>query len=1008
MFFLLIITALSVFTAAAQSPSSYSCSFETPAERSGWSFRTGYGVSSRFAIGTAAHRMGAHAMYVSPDGGITAGYVSTSQGFITVAYRRFTLDAGDYDVAFDLYTADSLPTVDVARLACFPTVGIDGSVQTPSGASNGAGFPELVDDHSFRDSDGTVDFIARGWRTVQGRLTIPAAGDYWLAFYFKETGGAHSENAPGACIDNIRIASVRDASHCTAMVKNIDVRHDLSSFHLSWQGNAAEYQLIYYRTTSSSDTAYTVVSGITGESHTIPTDAMPEGTYNFCIRPVCGSDTGIWVERSDVLLYRSESRCIDYLHLDAPGVKCTKGTFADPYAVEGVDPDIHSVRFRGDEYDRLTGYKLKTVPDGAIASVRLSDWAENPASSGSVEYSYRVQPDAEVLLLRYAAVLQYESDHTKPEEQTRFHVEVLDSAGTLLSPCTEVDFNALDVSQGNTRGWNTYLPSPDETSDRCPVKWLDWSVLGIDLQPYVGRSISIRITLHACVADVHFAYAYFTLDCSDGDLEGVSCDEIPTHFTAPEGFDYLWYRMSDGSVVSDALLSDGGRTFTPLSGDTCSYFVDLIYPENDACRFTLRAYTLPRVPRSDASFRWNPHDCRNFVDVTNLSAVWSYPKDMPEVLQPDTIDSYFWDFGIHGTSCERSPQLVLPHEGDTFTVTLRTGFNGCFHSKEFLVEIPAMLGENFGTDTAWFYKGDSIVLNGTLYDSPGDYIDTVTSVYGCDSIISLHIIQLCPDSVPGALDVSLASDYGDLCFSDDEERLNLSYTIIRGTVSAFSVDYGASAEAVGFTDIDSSAVDGTTIALSIPAAVRPDYYTSLITFYDSDCGRLTVPFDFDILYPASVVTQRWNDVLAVTNADHNGGYTFSAFQWYLDGVPLDGQTRSQLYDRGNSLHFDGEYRVLLTRAGDSVSVMTCPYTPTRFDEQHYTEVSTVLFGGSALTVDVDGQAVATLYSVSGIRYSEQHLNSGTNSLAMPAYAGIYLLRIVHSDGRVDLHRIVVK
>ena len=57
--------------------------------------------------------------------------------------------------------------------------------------------------------------------------------------------------------------------------------------------------------------------------------------------------------------------------------------------------------------------------------------------------------------------------------------------------------------------------------------------------------MKIRLTLKACEADVHFAYAYFTLDCGRGEIEGVSCGEHPEVFRVPEGFLYEWYRTYD-------------------------------------------------------------------------------------------------------------------------------------------------------------------------------------------------------------------------------------------------------------------------------------------------------------------------------------------------------------------------------------------------------------------------------------------------------------------------------
>ncbi len=44
-----------------------------------------------------------------------------------------------------------------------------------------------------------------------------------------------------------------------------------------------------------------------------------------------------------------------------------------------------------------------------------------------------------------------------------------------------------------------------------------------------------------------------------------------------------------------------------------------------------------------------------------------------------------------------------------------------------------------------------------------------------------------------------------------------------------------------------------------------------------------------------VLTQRWNDIIAVKNKDYNGGYDFVDFIWYLNGVRLVNETKSYIY-----------------------------------------------------------------------------------------------------------------
>jgi hypothetical protein len=102
------------------------------------------------------------------------------------------------------------------------------------------------------------------------------------------------------------------------------------------------------------------------------------------------------------------------------------------------------------------------------------------------------------------------------------------------------------------------------------------------------------------------------------------------------------------------------------------------------------------------------------------------------------IDSVIWDFGEYGKSLEDNPKIVVPNEGDTFNITLRTVANGCYHVNEIEVKVPAI------RDTTTYankriYEGDTLWYCGREYYYEGEYVDTFARRYGCDSI---HILTI--------------------------------------------------------------------------------------------------------------------------------------------------------------------------------------------------------------------------------------------------------------------------
>lgn len=89
-----------------------------------------------------------------------------------------------------------------------------------------------------------------------------------------------------------------------------------------------------------------------------------------------------------------------------------------------------------------------------------------------------------------------------------------------------------------------------------------------------------------------------------------------------------------------------------------------------------------------------------------------------------------------------------------------------------------------------------------------------------------------------------------------------------------------------------------------------------------------------ILYPHWIHEQHWNDGIVLFNAQYNGGYTFSHYQWFVNDVPIVGQTREFLY-WPDSLQLNqrgaqpcvNEYKVQLTREKDGYTTFTCPICP---------------------------------------------------------------------------------
>jgi hypothetical protein len=237
----------------------------------------------------------------------------------------------------------------------------------------------------------------------------------------------------------------------------------------------------------------------------------------------------------------------------------------------------------------------------------------------------------------------------------------------------------------------------------------------------------------------------------------------------------------------------------------------------------------------------------------------------------------------------------------------------------------------------------------------------------------------------------------------DTQGFNLPYKILNGYASKYSIFYDGKALSAGFKDtIITNVAGGDSVSIRFPANVRPDDYTARIVFEDLNSSSNNIEFNisFHILYTASVIRQKWNDVLAMQNQDYNGGYLFSSFRWYKNGFPQTGENGSYLYlENGEVFNPDDYYQVGLVRLGESKEILTCPVYP----ELHSVALQypTMLAHGETWKIKgLDGSGNIQLWDTLSRLWSQKDFNSGEASIVMPNRSGVYQIRITGNDGTV--------
>ena len=994
----------------------YFCGFEDEAENAQWKVVQAKIGKNKWYVGTTAEAaMGLKSLAVSADEGKTASYTNEDYGTIA-ACRVVTLDPGMYELSFDYKVAGVLNGSDMQDglyLCLMPDTGkLTVSYKSLS-------IPQWV-------LDNTVETFAEDytWTNYRYAFVVPRRGDYRLAFVWRHNDDDKIQN-PAAAIDNVQLGRME----CPAPAElNVEVQGE-SQAYFSWEGRSAKYEVAYK---AYDDLDKEILGETTKSEFTVHN--LENGVYDFWVRGICGQDTSIWSVYNNVLVYRPEG-CIHYIDFHSSQVKAYHGTFADPQKAEGVvdlgfasDSSQHTVHYIPDEYDPRTGGKLKTVPEGKFASVRLGNWRTR-SQAEALEYTYTVPEDAGILLLQYAVVL--ENPNHIESEQPRFTLRMTDEHGNPIeNSCGDADF----IPGKNTQKWHKYNE----------VEWKDWTYVGINLQNYIGQKIHVTLTTYDCDQSGHFGYAYFTMDCTDAAFTGLSCADYKADTVwGPMGFNYEWYRKADYDQNNLDNPVSTERYFCPLPSDTTSYVLRNFFIGDGLgdCYLDMTMSLAPRWPVARASYIVNKYDCKNVVTFRNNSYVRTRKGKTNQ-----KIKDFFWDFGNGKVSTVKNPTMVYD-KGGSYTVKLYAYLAGglCEDSVVFTIDLDELYPVSHEYSD-YFCEGGYYLLNGEPHFEPGDIIDTLKTTCGCDSVVTLHLstrpkynvsvtdsicegtsytfgdelltttgsyrkrfktVCGCDSVVVLSLDVAeqVAMDMGDVAeMCADQNMGQLNATVLKGHYDSYQVVFDNKAKAAGFVDQMYEATPFAPINIQLPKNVKADIYNGNIVFEKRLCEPQSFPFSFKVLYPSSVMAQKWNDVVAVKNAQYNGGYEFTGFRWYKNGVLQENQVGSYIYAKDMDIE-GAEFVVELQRA-DGVVLESCPIKVKPVPQALKVYPSRV---GRNENVTVEGVDNATyqVWNVTGAMEAQGTLHGLKNTVKVADRPGVYLMH-VQTEKEKKVFRIIVE
>ena len=345
--------------------------------------------------------------------------------------------------------------------------------------------------------------------------------------------------------------------------------------------------------------------------------------------------------------------------------------------------------------------------------------------------------------------------------------------------------------------------------------------------------------------------------------------------------------------------------------------------------------------------------------------------------------------------------------------------------------------------------GEGYDLNGRTYFGDGCYSDTLVSMYGCDSIITLNLTILpepqdliledkyiCSDEefifdgkvitesgtytanykdvhgcdsiikqtvfIQDALHLSFDSIY--IACADDE-NIAISYLLESGSLNTCSVVLQSSLKS--YDTIPNVSIQDNTLFIPMPDSIIPNVYDVKLDFGPQSCGQEGDVTKVSIYYSREVLAQRWNDVLAVKNEDYNGGgYQFVSFQWYKNGEPIVGATSSILYVP-EGLDLSAEYSVLLTRLSDNVTLMSCVADLNDLSDATGSVYIVMSSNSQSVEVEATNEAKLNVWSVGGVKVAEFNLFRGRNSLNVNGLVGLYIFEFIDENNFQEIQQVVL-
>ncbi len=1049
---------------------------EDGAMNSGWKLNTGVNgatAENKWYVSDVESFMGDSALIISADGGKTLSY--TNKAVYNVAYKEIALPKGTYDLSFTWKCEGDSDKDGLYVCWVSGNTNTNSSVAKPTWLTNGMvkGIPFLNASKEWTTTTGQITQqsstkagkLVFVWTNDASEISLPSVviDNIQIAKAEEQGGCGKPENVTvSALSSNITVKWEGGATGYELMYK----KYGDEEVHMVKGINQTSHTLkdmeegvydVFVRSCCPDDTSIWVVKN----------NVLAYDPTAHCIDFINWDNPGTTFQTGK---HTSGGR-FDADGKFIPNVSATSTRYGVVDYGYKSELSRHTKHYIPGEMDPNTGNELPTVPEGEVVSVRLGNWNIG-GEWESVTYTHQIDSGSNMILtLKYAVVIE-DPGHQPRSDQPVFMLELLDEYNNPLDAtgCGDANFVA------DTK---TLLNSPDADGTwhiinaSTPILWKEWTTVGINVGQYAKHGplkFKVRLTTYDCAIAGHYGYAYFTLSCSEAKIEGLSCGEnAGKNILAPSGFNYRWYRVRGDSTVCTTQNLQG-----IAKNDTSLYRCKVMFAQDSTCYFELDAELLPRFPKAQFSPRWTPRNCNeNCMMFQNTSHVTTARGATGE-----KCEMYEWkikkgdNFELIQTG--DSLEYRFPNEGGQYEMMLSAAISGgeCWDDTIVVVNVPR-LGAVVDTIKETICEGKSLKVEGRKYTQEGVYrVYRGTTFGGCDSTVYLDLTVVpkqrdtleayicggscynlngqefcksgkyrtvykadaasdCECDTVVTLLLSVANvklpKSVDLCSGDD---LYIEYEVVDGDFTSYEIQFSDSAKSFGFKDVKERELTETKGRLVVSPSdltdskaainpVRPGRYEMNVIFYYKNSRGETEScvqtVELNVMYAAETIAQKFDNLLVLLDADNNGGYSFSNYQWYENGQPIEGEITTYLYLDENGLQPGVEYAVGLVREGETEMIMTCMFRmkgdPTPIEEVSGETIglaSNVVGVGERVIVLFDGaECVVRCWTSTGILLGSETLTTAGELSITPQQQGVYVLDIEQGGKRL-LQKIVIK